>query len=70
MSLSLLSSSLLSPLIGMVSIKFNGSGADEIKRHPQIEVLLATRHNRLKLMNKVLNRANVEFLSLDGRGLR
>jgi nucleoside-triphosphatase len=29
--------------------------ADEIKRHPEVEVLLATRDNRLQVMNRVLN---------------
>ena len=29
--------------------------ADEIKRHPEVEVLLVTRDNRTEVMNKVLN---------------
>jgi nucleoside-triphosphatase THEP1 len=29
--------------------------ADEIKRHPEIEVLLVTRDNRTEVMNKLLN---------------
>jgi len=29
--------------------------ADEIKRHPEVEVLLVTRDNRPQVMNKVLN---------------
>jgi len=29
----------------MVSLEFNGSGAGEIKRHPQAEMLLVTRDN-------------------------
>jgi len=28
--------------------------ADEIKRHPEVEVLLVTRDNRTEVMNKVL----------------
>jgi len=28
---------------------------DEIKRHPEVEVLLVTRGNRTQVMNKVLN---------------
>ena len=28
---------------------------DEIKRHPEVEVLLVTRDNRTQVMNKVLN---------------
>jgi len=29
--------------------------ADEIKRHPEVEVLLVTRDNRAEVLNKVLN---------------
>jgi nucleoside-triphosphatase THEP1 len=29
--------------------------ADEIKRHPEVEVLLVTRDNRTEVMKKVLN---------------
>jgi len=29
--------------------------ADEIKRHPEVEVLLATGDNRAEVMKKVLN---------------
>jgi nucleoside-triphosphatase THEP1 len=29
--------------------------ADEIKRHPEVEVLLVTRDNRAEVMRKVLN---------------
>jgi hypothetical protein len=42
--------------IGMVCLEFNGSGANEIKRHLEVETLLMTRDNRPELMNKVLNR--------------
>jgi nucleoside-triphosphatase THEP1 len=39
----------------MVSPEFNGLGADEIKRHPEVEVLLVTRDNRTEVMRKVLD---------------
>jgi len=29
--------------------------ADQIKRHPEVEVLLVTRDNRTEVMKKVLN---------------
>ena len=38
------------------TIMFNSHPfADEIKRHPEVEVLLVTRDNRPQVMNKVLN---------------
>ena len=39
----------------MVSLEFNGLGADEIKRHPEVETLLVTRDNRTEVMKKVLS---------------
>ena len=39
----------------MVSLEFNGPGAGEIKRHPEIGTLLVTRDNRSNVMKKVLN---------------
>jgi hypothetical protein len=39
----------------MVPLEFNGLGADEIKRHPEVETLLVTRDNRTEVMRKVLN---------------
>jgi hypothetical protein len=39
----------------MVSLEFNGLSADEIKRHPEIEVLLVIRDNRTEVMRRVLN---------------
>ena len=39
----------------MVCLELNGLGADEIKRHPEVEVLLVTRDNRTEAMGKVLN---------------
>jgi nucleoside-triphosphatase THEP1 len=39
----------------MVSLEFNGLGADEIKRRPEVEVLLVTRDNRTEVMRKVLD---------------
>ena len=39
----------------MMSLEFNGLGADEIKRHPEFETLLVTRDNRTEIMKKVLN---------------
>jgi len=38
----------------MVSLELNGLGADEIKRHPEVEVFLVTRDNRTEIMKKVL----------------
>jgi hypothetical protein len=49
----------------MVSLEFNGLGADEIKRHPEVKVLLVTRDNRTEVMNKVLNWLT-EGVNLDG----
>ena len=43
-----------------MSLEFNGSGADEIKRHPEVETLLVTRDKRTEIMNKVLNWLTVE----------
>ena len=43
-----------------MSLEFNGSGGDEIKRHPEVETLLVTRDNRTEVMNKVLNWLTVE----------
>ena len=40
----------------MVSLEFNGPGAGEIKRRPEVEVLSGTRDNRPEVMKKVLNR--------------
>jgi len=48
-----------------VSLEFNGSGGDEIKRHPEVEVLLVTRDKRTELMNKVL-----KWLTVEGKGQR
>ena len=42
-------------LIGMVSLEFNGLGADEIKRHPEVEVLWVTRDSHTEVMKKVLS---------------
>jgi nucleoside-triphosphatase THEP1 len=39
----------------MVSLEFNGLGADEIKRRPEVETLPVTRDNRTEVMKKVLN---------------
>jgi hypothetical protein len=39
----------------MASLEFNGSGAGEIKRHPEVEVLPVARGNRTERMKKVLN---------------
>ena len=39
----------------MVPLEFNGLGADEIKRRPEVETLLVTRDNRTEVMRKVLN---------------
>ena len=39
----------------MVSLEFNGPGAGKIKRHPEVETLLATRDNRTEVMRKVLD---------------
>jgi len=39
----------------MVSLEFNGPGAGEIKRHPDIETLPVTRNDRTEVMKKVLN---------------
>jgi hypothetical protein len=39
----------------MVSLEFNGLGADEIKRHPEVETLLVTRDNRTEVMRKIQN---------------
>jgi hypothetical protein len=39
----------------MVSLEFNGPGAGEIKRHPEVETLLVTRDNRTEVMKKALN---------------
>jgi hypothetical protein len=36
--------------------RFNGLGSGEIKRHPEVEMLLVTGTNRAELMKKVLNR--------------
>jgi hypothetical protein len=30
----------------MVSLEFNGLGADQIKRYPEVETLLVTRDNK------------------------
>jgi hypothetical protein len=48
----------------MASLEFNGSGAGEIKRHPEVEVLPVARGNRTERMKKVLNRLK------EGGGLR
>jgi hypothetical protein len=40
----------------MVSLEFDGLGAGEIKRHPEVETLPVTRANRTEAMRKVLNR--------------
>jgi hypothetical protein len=39
----------------MVSPEFKVLGADEIKRHPEVETLLVTRDNRTEVMRKGLN---------------
>ena len=39
----------------MVCLELNGLGADEIKRHPEVEVLLVTRDNRTEVMKKILD---------------
>jgi len=36
----------------MVSLEFNGPGAGEIKRHPEVEVLLVARDDRTDVMKK------------------
>jgi hypothetical protein len=41
-------------LVGMVSLEFNGLGAGEIKRRPEVEVLPATKDNRTEVTKKVL----------------
>ena len=46
--------------IDIVSLEFNGLGADEIKSHPEVETLMVTRDNRTEVMNKVLNWLTVE----------
>jgi hypothetical protein len=38
----------------MVSLEFNGLGAGEIKRRPEVEVLPATKDNRTEVTKKVL----------------
>jgi hypothetical protein len=40
----------------VVSLEFNGLGAGEIKRRPEVEPLLITRDNRAGVMRRVLNR--------------
>ena len=39
----------------MVSLEFNGLGAGEIKRDPEVETLLVTRDNRTEVMKKGLH---------------
>jgi len=39
----------------MVSLEFNGLGADEINRHPEAQVLLVTKDNLTKATGKVLD---------------
>jgi L-lysine 2,3-aminomutase len=39
----------------MVSLEFDGLGAGEIKRHPEIGTLLVTGGNCADVMTKVLN---------------
>jgi len=39
----------------MVSLEFNGPGAGEIKRHPEVKTLLAAIDNRTEVVKKVLN---------------
>lgn len=38
----------------MAPLEFDGLGAGEIKRRPQVETLLVTRDNRTEVMRKVL----------------
>ena len=39
----------------MVSLEFDGLGADEIKGHLEVEMLLVTGDNRTEVMRKILN---------------
>jgi hypothetical protein len=39
----------------VVPVEFDGLGAAEIKRHPEIEVLLVTKDNRAEVAKKVPN---------------
>ena len=38
----------------MVSLEFNGPGAGEIKRHPEVETLPVARDDRTEVMKKLL----------------
>lgn len=42
----------------MVPVEFDGSGEAEIKRHPEVEVLLVTKGNRAEVAKKVSNWLN------------
>jgi hypothetical protein len=50
-----LSLPLFPPCIGTASLEFNGLGADEIKRRPEVETLLVMRDTHTEVMNKILN---------------
>ena len=52
----------------MVSLEFNGPGAGEIKRHPEVETLLITTDNRTEAMTKVLNWLTEDSSHLTGEG--